>query len=277
MSSLRSIIIVVLIVSFCASFAFGLTGCSLFDSGYQYSCQTRDCDVFNYRMRAERTMVAKYSNDYQKKAASYGFDGGVYPFIAAPLEEIEINWALWKGTDIERAPRAFWSTCLEQKRSFPEQEVYYCTKKLRVKVPDFMKGRKLDSLNFEFYHDKVIVVYEMKKDMPEEERDLILGYYYLEDGTPYDYWSSTFPEFFKKDPTATEEDYLKEQRRLYDAFREKFPGKSDVDFIMFLRYTLRAPKVNAKAGYRNPMIEYDIKIRSYVIPDWMKPYENTPL
>ena len=40
---------------------------------------------------------------------------------------------------------------------------------------------------------------------------------------------------------------------------------------------MRAPKVNAEPGYRNPMIEYDMKIRSYVIPDWMKPYENTPL
>ena len=277
MPSLRSIVIVVLTVFFGASFTFGLTCCSLFDSNYQYSCQTRNCDVFDYRMNAERTMVAKYSNDYQKKAASYGFDGGVYPFIAAPLEEIEINWALWKGTDIERAPRAFWSTCLEQKRSFPEQDVYYCTKKLRVKVPEFMKGRKLASLNFEFYHDKVIVVYEMKKDMPEEEHDLVLGYYYLEDGTPYDYGSSTFPEFFKKDPTATEEDYLKEQRRLYDAFREKFPGKSDVDFIMFLRYTLRTPKVNADADHMKPMIEYNVEDGFYVIPDWMKPYENSPL
>ena len=222
-------------------------------------------------------MVAKHRNDHKKVSVRYWFRGGAYPYITEPLEEIDLAWALWKGADYVRAPEAFWSACLEQKRSFPEQDVYYCSKKLRVKVPDFMKGRKLRSLIFEFYHDKVIVVYELKKDMPREEFDLILGYYYLEDGTPYDDWSSTFPEFFKKNPTATEEDYLKEQRRLYDAFREKFPGKSDVDFIMFLRYTLRAPQVNAEADHMKPMIEYNVEDGFYVIPDWMKPYENNPL
>ena len=256
---------------------FGLTGCSLFGPDYMYSCNTLNCDERNYQIHAQETMVAKHRNDHKKVSVRYWFRGGAYPYVTEPLEEIDLAWALWKGADYVRAPEAFWSACLEQKRSFPEQDVYYCSKKLRVKVPDFMKGRKLRSLIFEFYHDKVIVVYELKKDMPREEFDLILGYYYLEDGTPYDDWSSTFPEFFKKNPTATEEDYLKEQRRLYDAFREKFPGKSDVDFIMFLRYTLRTPKVNADADHMKPMIEYNVEDGFYVIPDWMKPYENTPL
>ena len=46
---------------------------------------------------------------------------------------------------------------------------------------------------------------------------------------------------------------------------------------MFLRYTLRTPKVNADADHMKPMIEYNVEDGFYVIPDWMKPYENTPL
>ena len=149
---------------------------------------------------------------------------------------------------------------------------------VRIHVPDFLKGRKLGEILFDFYHDKVIVAYRVRyEDMPTSESNPIFVYYYLEDGTPYDDDASNFPEYFKKHPMATEEDYMKEQRRLYDAFREKFPGKTDIDFLIFLRFVQRAPMVNAENDPMMPMIERNVKYRSYVIPDWMKPYENTPL
>ena len=63
-----------------------------------------------------------------------------------------------------------------------------------------------------------------------------------------------------------------------DAFREKFPGKTDSDFLMFLRYVQRTLKMPVKKDESPiPRIEFDVNYRSYVIPDWMKPYENVPL
>lgn len=243
-------------------------------TNYSFSVTCRDCDASNCFIWTGAFAVCENDRRFQYTSPRKS----ISPFLKAPLDEIRLEWSLLKGTDVERVPAVFGPSCIEAKKSFPEQNVYYCEKMVRIHVPDFLKGRKLGEILFDFYHDKVIVAYRVRyEDMPTSESNPIFVYYYLEDGTPYDDDASNFPEYFKKHPMDTEEDYMKEQRRLYDAFREKFPGKTDIDFLMFLRFVQRAPMVNAENDPMMPMIERNVKYRSYVIPDWMKPYENTPL
>ena len=262
------------VIAFVCLISFMLFGC--FGPSYEYSVTCRDCDANNCRIQTGEFAVCR-----DDRAFSYSSPkSSVHSFLKAPLDEIQLEWALWIGTDVEKAPAIFGYPCIEAKKSFPEQNAYYCTKKVRISVPDFIKSEDLDKIQFDFYHDKVIAIYKTKNEVPEKERpegvESRTGSYYLEDGTPYDEIASNFPEYFKKNPAAREEDYMKEQRRLYDAFREKFPGKSDSDFLMFLRYVQRTPMVNAENDPMMPMIERNVKHVSYVIPDWMKPYENTP-
>ena len=243
-------------------------------TNYSFSVTCRDCDASNCFIWTGAFAVCENDRRFQYTSPRKS----ISPFLKAPLDEIRLEWSLLKGTDVERVPAVFGPSCIEAKKSFPEQNVYYCEKMVRIHVPDFLKGRKLGEILFDFYHDKVIVAYRVRyEDMPTSESNPIFVYYYLEDGTPYDDDASNFPEYVKKNPAAREEDYMKEQRRLYDAFREKFPGKSDSDFLIFLRYVQRTPFLPGGADSPIPRIEFDVKYRSYVIPDWMKPYENVPL
>jgi len=268
------------IVLLFAGLCLFLTACSsLFDS-YLYGAECRNCNINSSYDGFEIEQFAVCENH----SAICGV-GCVYFFQNAPFEEIQIDWAEADETDGTRAD--YFAVCdvLREKRSIPEKGVTYYTKKVGIHVPDFLKGRKLNKILFDFYHDKVIVAYKIRNedDMPADEVRFTSDEYpifercYLEDGTPYDADAPNFPEYFKKNPTASEEDYQKEQRRLYDAFREKFPGKSDSDFLMFLRYVQRTPFLPGGADSPYPRIEFDVKYRSYVIPDWMKPYENVPL
>ena len=259
----------VCLAAVCLSVLF-FTGCE----NYEYTVTWRNCDYLNCRIRVNPVAICKNDKGFMYPAS-------IYPFLKKPLEEITFEWSLWYGTDWDKAPSVFGQTCLSKKMSFPAQNVYYYEKTVRVNVPEFIKSGDLAEILFDCYHGKIIVAYRTKKELPDEEYEKYASrrHYCLEDGTPYDYRASNFPEYFKKHPTATEEDYMKEQRRLYDAFREKFPGKTDIDFLMFLRFVQRAPmlEVDAENDPMMPMIERDVKYGSYVIPDWMKPYENTPL
>ena len=261
-----------------AGLSLFLSGCSLFEN-YEYSVTCRDCDANNCFIWTGAFAVCENDCRFQYTSPK----SSVHPFLKAPLDEIQLEWALWLGTDVEKAPAVSGPSCIEAKKSFPEQDVFYYTKRVRISVPKFIKSGDLERIQFDFFHDKVIAVYKTKKEAPEKERpegvEIRTCSYYLKDGTPYDEIASNFPEYVKKHPTATEEDYMKEQRRLYDAFREKFPGKTDSDFLMFLRYVQRTPMINVEPEYdpMMPMIERNVKYGSYVIPDWMKPYENIPL
>ena len=269
------------IVLLFAGLCLFLTACSsLFDS-YLYGAECRNCNINSSYdgFKIEEFAIC------ENHSAICGV-GGVYFFQNAPFEEIQINWAEADETDGTRADYFAVCDALREKRSIPEKGVTYYTKKVGIHVPDFLKGRKLNKILFDFYHDKVIVAYKIRNedDMPADEVRFTSDEYpifercYLEDGTPYDADAPNFPEYFKKNPAASEVDYQKEQRRLYDAFREKFPGKSDSDFLMFLRYVQRTLKMPVtKDESPIPRIEFDVKYRSYVIPDWMKPYENVPL